>query len=423
MGIHCQRWGSCVAIAIAAICGQAYGQAGAGVVPAVLATASDSTPMGDVTLTGCHSCGEYGGYCDSGYGDCGGCDLGACGCDTGCCGCEPCCGRCPGQVFAGVEWLSLRANFSEATAYRVIDFVEGTETLEQFNFNYGDSYRIYAGYRLPDCASEILFTYSRFDSTGGFDSGEFNNVDITFSGPYELAQGGLGDSIIGFADVEVDTYDIAFAKTIPLGGCVATCGCGGCGDECGDCCDPCGGCCDPCGGCCICPAWDLQFIGGIRVANVDSELGFQTLIQTANVGVNPPRSAFSNVNFDGVGLRAGALGRRYFGRSGSVSAYVRGDISLLLGDVETTVTSPGGVFLPVSLTSTEVIPVTEIEAGVTAWLTKCASVTAGYMLSAWHDLGHRPEYDYGATGTQLLSMDDANMMTFDGFFLRAEVAY
>ncbi|CAN0362195.1 unnamed protein product, partial [Ectocarpus sp. 4 AP-2014] len=217
---------------------------------------------------------------------------------------------------------------------------------------------------------------------------------------------------VGHSRVTVDNFDVGFNKTIPLGCPLVGC----CDTGCGDCCDA--GCGDCCGCGPVCPAWDITWGGGIRFANVESELG-----ATANrITTTPPNATSSStVNFDGLGLRFGVGGRRYFGRKGTISAYLKGDISLLLGEVDYQVqTIPG---LPVTqISTTQVVPVTEIEAGLTANLTQNVTFSAGYLLSAWHDLGHRAEYDYSITGTQIQSMDDANMMTFDGMFLRAEAA-
>ncbi|MGL4514763.1 MAG: hypothetical protein ACRCT8_16870 [Lacipirellulaceae bacterium] len=361
-----------------------------------------ASESGKVQQASCDECGDVGCECAEPC-DCGEACGDGCGCGVGGGLGLAGGGAGRGQFFVGGEYLSVRSSFSEATAYRRIDLGDNTETLEQFDFNYGGSFRAYAGYRLCECGGEIRFTYTSFDTDGEFNSGALDNNGQTVSieSPYEVVAPGNGDSLSGTADTNVDIYDIAFAKTIPLGsplGCAT------------DCCDPCGG---------YCPAWDLQFIGGIRVANVDSRLSYAS--QTPSSTIVPDRTAESTVSFDGVGLRGGFLGRRYIGRSGMASVYVRGDISLLLGDVD--YTANGTVFPRTSISTTEVIPVTDLEAGATMFLTPKLSVTGGYLLSAWHDLGHRAEYDYSVTGTQLVSMDDANMMMFDGFFVRGELAF
>ena len=45
----------------------------------------------------------------------------------------------------------------------------------------------------------------------------------------------------------------------------------------------------------------------------------------------------------------------------------------------------------------QIIPVTEIEAGLTAHITCNSSITTGYLFSAWHDLGFRDEFNFSPT--------------------------
>ncbi len=342
----------------------------------------------------CNTCDSY-DSCDSG-----GCDLG-----LGAMGSQN------GQFFVGAEYLSIRANFSEATAFVKTDLVANTTTWEQFDFDYSESFRTYAGYRLCDCGGEIRFTYTSIDTDGGFDSGALDTAGgtVAITPPLELVTINDGDRVFGTANVSIDNYDLGFSKTIPLGSplCCDT----GCGDTC------CGDCCGT--GCCPrCPAWDIQWTGALRIADVSSRLAYQTDL----VGTAPPnRSAESVVNFEGVGMRTGLQGRRYIGDSGIASVYLRGDFSLLLGEVEHY--AEGTTTSINQITSTQVVPVTEMEAGATVYLLPNVSVTGGYMLAVWHDLGHRATYDFSSTGGEIESMDDANLMTLDGWFLRAEAAF
>jgi hypothetical protein len=46
-------------------------------------------------------------------------------------------------------------------------------------------------------------------------------------------------------------------------------------------------------------------------------------------------------------------------------------------------------------------------------------MTAGYLMSAWHDLGFR---EHDSVASEVL-FDDANILGFDGFFARLEFAY
>lgn len=364
-----------------------------------------------------------GTYYESGN-SCNSCEMCFDGCcDSGCCGGHGLCGR-PGQFFAYGEYIYVRPSFSEALAYVVSDNnnpLTGQQFVE-FDFDYTSSYRFGGGYRFCDCGGEIVFNYARYRGEAEFAvEGEDG---LTILGPYEVNVPTNGGFLFGEADVDVRSYDLGVAKTIPLGsplGCCNTC--------CDTCCDPC--CTDPCcGDCCCgwCPAWDITWSAGVRFAEVD----WSRNANSFEPDLDPVRSSLTRLNFEGVGARIGLLGRRYFGRRGCVSMYARGDISLLVGDMDisTQVTdfSGSGEDLIVltqtvhSNTGRRVIPVTEIEAGVTAHLGKHVNLSSGYLLSAWHDLGFRDEYGFGGA-FELLSYDDANILGFDGFFARAEVAY
>ena len=68
-----------------------------------------------------------------------------------------------------------------------------------------------------------------------------------------------------------------------------------------------------------------------------------------------------------------------------------------------------------------IIPVTEIETGLTGQLTRSVTLTAGYLFSAWHDLGFRDQFAFATTLET--NYDDANILGFDGFFARLEVDF
>jgi hypothetical protein len=194
-------------------------------------------------------------------------------------------------------------------------------------------------------------------------------------------------------------------------------GSSGCG--CGDCCGSCS-----CGGCCSsCPAWDLRWSGGFRAADVEWRRIYAAL-GTADEFLE---DSVSSMEFDGAGLKVGLEGRRYFCQSGWLSVYAKGDLSLLYGDLEfsTVATAEGGTapdaINRVSTTSNQIIPVTDLEVGVASQVSCYGRLTAGYLLSAWHDLGFRDEFPVG--GDFPVTYDDANILGFDGFFARLEYAF
>jgi hypothetical protein len=382
-----------------------------------------------------------GGYVpDGGYGQgCGpdGCGAGGCGYDDGCCdtcGGEGCGGQCwnrgglgcdlfgmvcpPGRYFFTADYLHVRANFSEAVAFLVQeDDGAGiaSDTFHSFDFDYDSSYRLGGGYRLCNCGEEFRVFFTRLESSA--DAFPPDGALIPFE--VSVPPGGTASAR---ADVEVDSIDVEFAKTIPLGAAL------GCGDACGDTC----GCGDECGSHCDCPAWDVTWSGGLRFADAEWSRSFSAADSTGFVGTE----TLSAMDFEGGGLKLGLEGRRYFWGNGCLSVYLKGDISLLLGDVDiitarrtddpTTPTDTDTLILQ-TISNRQIIPVTEIEAGLTGHITCNTSITTGYMLSAWHDLGFRDEFQgfsNGVAGSLLeTNYDDANILGFDGFFARLEVAY
>jgi hypothetical protein len=239
--------------------------------------------------------------------------------------------------------------------------------------------------------------------------------DTAFPGdivPFEAAAPPNGRTDID-AGVEANSLDLECAKTIPLGG--------QCCDSCDPCLNTCQNGCRPC-----CPAWDITWSGGIRIADVDWHRRY-TAFDVNDFAVTDARV---EMDFQGGGLRTGLEGRRYFFSDGWMSIYARGDISLLLGDVNvravravddpTTALSPDIVNTQ-EFETRQIIPVTELEAGATAQVSCHTSVTAGYLLAAWHDLGFRDDFELNTLLP--LTYDDANILGFDGFFARIEWAF
>lgn len=308
------------------------------------------------------------------------------------------------QLIAGAEYIYAQATFSEALAFVSQDAINGVDTFNQIDFDYESSYSFYGGFYLPDCGGAVIFDYTRLTSSGDYAASESNSVEIF--GPFEI------DGLIeGEADVDLKSYDLSFSKTIPLG-CLLS------GKECGDCCDPC---CDSgCGGG-WCPAWDITWSGGVRFANVNwgnTITAFDPFV-TGNPQID---SATTTLDFDGFGGRVGFMGRRYIGKRGLFSLYGKGDFSLLFGevDLQTAVTNVAGTaFIRTSNDIT--VPVTEIELGGSAHLGRHATLSAGYFWSAWHDLGMSPTYDFNQF--QVAHFDDANILGWNGFFARAEIAF
>lgn len=348
----------------------------------------------------------FDGYSPEGY-----CDT---GCNTGCCGGGCSSGSCcmsGGRFFVQADYIYARSSFSEATAYVDVDDNGNTtdSTYVPLDFNHDSSFRVGGGYRLNCCGDEIRFMYTQL---GSYASDQASFGDVV---PYEASPppGGVTDIT---SDINLDTYDLEFRKRIPLGG--ECCGCG-CGDACGDAC----GCCQRC-----CPTWDLAWSGGLRFAEANWNRNYAAL-NADNFIVTNGRA---EMDFDGAGVRTGIEGRRYFFNDGRLSVYMKGDLSLLYGDLDITssraTNDPNSSVNPATLdrqtfSTRQLIPITEIEAGVTTNFSRNCAISAGYLLTAWHDLGFRDEPQLTTLFDPPTSYDDGNIMGFDGFFARFEFSY
>jgi hypothetical protein len=171
----------------------------------------------------------------------------------------------------------------------------------------------------------------------------------------------------------------------------------------------------------MCPLWDITFSAGVRYAEADWERSWTSF----NTDEQEIGSAEGTMDFQGVGAKVGIEGRRYFFKSGWLSAYAKGDLSLLWGELEFETLQQDQLDLPTEITvsneSRQIIPVTELEAGVTAQVTCNSRFSGGYLLSAWHDLGYRDDFVNDITFP--IVYDDANILGFHGWFVRAEIAY
>jgi hypothetical protein len=362
----------------------------------------DSGPVHDYGPAA--ECGDN--YCGDDY-----CCDDYCGdvpCGTGFC--SPCnIGCTTEQWFLTADYIYARASFSDSVGFLNVDS-QGLETdqqVTQLEFDYESSFRVGGGYRLCGCGDEIRFMYTRLESfsvlqqDGGTDS-----IFLPYVG--EVVDG--FEAVVG-ADVEINSYELEYAKTIPLGGGSGGCGCGdGCGCGCGDCCGS-------------CPAWDVRWSGGFRAADAEWQRAYGRLTETSELDAG----AVSSMDFDGAGLKVGLEGRRYFCHSGWLSVYAKGDLSLLYGQLDFNVvrtqdngTAPD-VITQQSTSTEQIIPVTDLEAGVSAQISCNGRMSAGYLLSAWHDLGFRDEIQVNDDFP--VQYDDANILGFDGFFARLEYGF
>ncbi len=374
---------------------------------------------------GCESCDSYG--CDSCNS---GCDVGGPCHRSGSSGGIGLLGflQRPSQFYVAAEYMQVRASFSEATAFvtqsqnATVAPPTITSVFTPIEYDHDPSYRIFGGYRLCDCAGEIQFGYTSYDSDGSA-QGIPSAGDIIVAIPEEVFTNTIGQNIDVNSNVSAESVDLAFSKTIPLGGCCP----GDCGDACcGDSACDCGGAC----GTTCCPAWDITWTAGVRYSQVDWDRTSTVVNPGTNIVGN---SGITVMDFEGAGPRWGLEGRRYLGSKYRFSLFLKGDISLLLGDVEITNTRIARVAGAPTLANitrfntTQIIPVLDIVAGGNVNITDRFTLSGGYLFSAWHDLGMRDTFDIlddpGFANPTDLTFDDANILGFDGWFARAEYAF
>ena len=315
------------------------------------------------------------------------------------------------MIFGGAEYLSVRTRLSEGVAAvrRTItvtdDELESSTQVDQaikYPFDHQSSFRTYLGYRLPDCCSELRFTYWRLEG----DSDQIVEGPADVTGGTRIIFGQLnnnpcdGEFLHASSSVAANVYDFDFSKCIPMG----------CGNGCGDC----------------CAHWELKWSAGVRAADIrrhDSNA-------TVNDGSVPETECLGHgditADFTGAGPHIGLEGRRFSGPCNRFSFYSKGTAALLIGDydISRVLDVVGSETDPDILTVqnenlTRMIPNFDLEVGGT-WNFACnASLTAGYFFQAWCDLGSSAEITSSSFGP----LDDANILAFDGFFLRAEMGF
>jgi hypothetical protein len=192
-------------------------------------------------------------------------------------------------------------------------------------------------------------------------------------------------------NLTVSTYDIEFIKHIPVG-------------QFDNCC---------------CPRWDLSWSAGARIADIRRK---HTVQQIAPEGGVSEDGQITD-DFTGAGPRIGLEGRRYCGPCSPWSVFAKGDLSLLLGTIDITrrlhTTDPETVELQFDK-NIRVVPVAEMEVGASYQLAPHTQISVGWLFQAWMDVG---AFETASATDCACGTDDANIMSFDGFFGRLEICF
>ncbi len=334
-------------------------------------------------------------------------------CDSGCC---PTGGIRHGLWYGSVDYLLMRPRMSQAVAEERRTLVtteasNGTaapttstsnliDESVQFPFKYNSSFRVALGYRLLNCGGDIQFAYWRLTGNAQLIDGPASVSDnrLIIVGQLQCNPQD-GQFLTASSGVTANIFDVDFAKCLALGGPK-----------------------DPCDTC-FCPRWDLRWSAGARIADISR---FDNNVVSDSNG-NSVTFANINARFVGAGPRVGVQGRRYFGQCGMLSAYAKASQALLIGDytMSRVKTTPGTAPVPTDITTqndsfARMIPVTDIEIGGSWQVAPYAFISAGWFFQCWWDLGQAENI---TAGTSFGPLDSANILGFDGLFVRGELLF
>ncbi len=302
--------------------------------------------------------------------------------------------------FAGADFLYARPHFSEATAFaRGTQSASGMQiTAQDLEFAYSPSFRVFAGYRFDGTGTELQLTYTRLTAHTESDAGNFSpghfavdpfgniaGVAVVVDPNSALFGTPLvgGDHIQATADVDVNVFDLDLIKPFVT----------------------------------VCGGWELKYTAGVRIAQIH-ELYQSTITESGAFFSGGNYSA----DFTGAGPRVGLKAERYFGACRQFSLFADTYGSVLVGqyDMHFGQTTTAPVFSATQDTDAiRVVPVAEAEFGggwsPISWL----NVSAGWLFQVWFDLGASG----GNFGGFYTVTENANIMAFEGLFVRAEVKF
>lgn len=307
-------------------------------------------------------------------------------------------------LFGGAEYLAARPTFSQSLAFVRQVRPSGTgsegasENVDQdvnFSFDREDTVRAFIGLRQNDCLSELRFTYWRLQSddqvnrAAGADAGG-NDVSYDI---WDVAAAVPGDQLVASSRVTGDVYDIQYKRSVRRM----------------DACDMADVCCLP---------WSLQWSAGVRIADWAHDTSVVSTSASAT-------QVDTSMEFDGAGPMVGLDGRRALRLLPRASVYTSFQTALLLGQydhrlVRTAIVGPNTSREIFTRGDDRMVPVTELEAGVAWQFGHCLNISGGWFQQVWWDLGMEGDVVRGDIG---FHRDDANIMAWDGFTLRAEFSY
>ncbi len=174
-------------------------------------------------------------------------------------------------------------------------------------------------------------------------------------------------------------------------------------------------------------AYAVNYLAGVQYATLDQR--FQSSFTTPGVPPIPPVAfppdIITNVNtdiqFDGIGMRLGLQGERFFPSSG-LFVYGSGVTSILFGEFDASYiqdSTNNALDATTSWSAGRVVPVVELELGA-GWLgvNRHLRLSAGYRVSAWFNVVKTEDWIWAVQNNDYRDLDGT--LTFDGVVGRAE---
>lgn len=294
---------------------------------------------------------------------------------------------CSGTVFGGLDLLVVRPTFSEAIAFARVGAGPGGILLSEsapIDFDYEANFRTYVGYQLPSSDLTTTFTYTHIGADTNANGVAGGSTLVDPFGNFTVAP---GDTISTRTEVSVNAFDWDVVAPVFSRS----------------------------------QFYTLTYNAGVRFADVD-----QSYVSQVNSLAGLSQGSYQ-VDFFGVGPRVGFKGYRHL-REGMISLFAGVNGSLLVGTYDVQFTNlPAFGNIPGSQIERQrrTIPVLDTEIGVSVRPTQNIQLSAGYLVQAWWDLGASGGSfsNFVLPQPAFTGADDSNIMSFDGFFLRAEAAY
>jgi hypothetical protein len=125
-------------------------------------------------------------------------------------------------------------------------------------------------------------------------------------------------------------------------------------------------------------------------------------------------------DFVGLGPHLGMQGMIRGRRQGPLSLVAKGAVSLLVGDYDVNssrfIFGAGGFQIA---DRTRLVPVLDAELGIRLAPNDVLSITGGYLVQSWSNIGTSG----GTFGGTFVQTDDSDIMSFDGLFVRGMVNF